>query len=393
MSEYQFDEVPDRRGTGSLKWDTGGPEVLPFWVADMDFPAPDFITDALADRISHPVFGYSLVDKEYLEALSLWYRDRHLTPVTPRDILLAPGVMPAIALALRALTNPADGVLVMTPVYRPFLDVVRLGGRELVEVPLVLEGRRWTFDADVLEQALIGSRDRGNPVKVLLFCSPHNPVGRVWDEGELRDISRLAEEYDLTVFSDEIHQDLVYPPHRHRVLADFTPELRKRTVVFSSLSKSFNLAGLPLAHMVTFHPPFREALRRGLEGEFFHHPDVLAQTAAKAAALRGGPWLEELRTVVQENYNLLCRRLPVGMVDGLPAPLEGTYLAWIDFSPLIRKKNLSGDEELARMLEQKAGIRLSPGSWFGGPHGYLRINLACPPGQLEEGLSRLVSFR
>jgi cystathionine beta-lyase len=298
-----------------------------------------------------------------------------------------------MSMALRTLTGPGERVMAFTPVYRPFLDMVRLGGRTLVESPLVLEGRRWTVDFDRTEEILEVARQEGNPVRVLLFCSPHNPVGRVWSLSELQDLSRLAEEFDLTVFSDEIHQDLVLPPHRHRVLSMVTHQLSLRTVVFSGLGKTFNLAGLPLAHMIAFNPSLRSALKTALDGEFFHHPNILSQTAAKAALLGGSGWLNSLLGQVEENYQTLCRQLPVGMVEGLPAPLEGTYLAWVDFSPLIRKKNLSGDEELAGALEAKAGIRLSPGSWFGGPPGFLRINLACPPSQLQSGLERLVSFR
>ena len=392
MGDFDFSQTWDRHGTGSLKWDTSAKDVLPFWVADMDFTVPPGVVEALADRLSHPIFGYGLLDKELIEALVNWYKKRHGLNLGTQDILLAPGVMPSLSLAIRSLTVSGDGIMIFTPVYQPFFDVITLNDRTLVEFPLSLEGRTWTFDSEILRQTLETKKSQGKPVKTLLFCSPHNPVGRVWKTSELEELSKLARDFDLLILSDEIHQDLVFPPHRHQVLAGFDENLRGRTVVFSSGGKTFNLAGLPLSHMVVFDPELKKRLKRGLEAEFFHHPNILAQIAAKTVFQEGAPWLEALLPYLEENYRVLCRALPVGMVETLPAPLEGTYLAWVDFSPMVRKMGLSGDEELAKILEAKARIRFSPGSWFGGPPGYLRINLACPRSQLEEGLHRLSQF-
>jgi cystathionine beta-lyase len=394
---YDFTTIPDRRGTQSLKWDNmlpGTPDAIPLWVADMDFAAPPSVVRALAARIEHPFFGYTNLPAAYLEAVADWNARRYGRSWEPRHFLTAPSVLHAISMALRALTEPGDRILNLPPVYYPFFKEVQLNGREGVEVPLVRRNR-WEMDFEALDKVLGAAAAEGKPVKALLFSAPHNPTGRVWTREELTVLGDLARRYDFFLFSDEIHSDLVLPPHRHLSPLDL-PALADRTLVFAGPNKTFNLAGLPISHVVALDDDLRARMKRAVEADFYDQPNVLSLTAAWTAYREGGAWLDELLTVIASNREVLVHFLADlsrewNLQPALAAaPLEATYLAWVDVTGLVRRGGFADDKDLSLFLEKTGRVKMTAGSIFRtGGENHLRFNLATPRALLEEGLSRI----
>ncbi len=394
---YDFTTLPDRRGTFSVKWDNvlPGPRgPVPLWVADMDFAVPPPVVEALARRVEHPVFGYTNLPEDYLEAVAAWNARRYGRSWESRHFLTAPSVLHGLSMAVRCFTAPGDRILNLPPIYYPFYKVAQLNGREILDVPLV-RGARWELDFGGLEAALIRSKAEGKPVKALLFSAPHNPTGQVWTRGELSHLGALARGHDFLILSDEIHADLVQPGHQHLGPLDL-PELADRTLVFAGPNKTFNLAGLPLSHIVALDDGLRARMKRALEADFYEQPNVLALTAAWAAYQGGEAWLEQLLEVIRSNKAVLDQFLADLSAEAAlnpaltSAPLEATYLAWVDATGLIARAGFRGDKDLCLFLEQTVGVKLTPGSTFQtGGENHLRFNLACPRTLLEEALARL----
>ncbi len=392
-----FDRITDRRGTGSLKWNApsapGKSDVIPLWVADMDFPAPEAATAALKARLEHPVLGYTAADPEYVEALRSWYGDRYGAALDAAAFSLGPGLVPSLGIAVRTFSEPGDGVLLMTPVYYPFYDIVRNNGRTVVEAPLnASDPFRMRMDLEAASRAAAEAEARGTKVRMLLFCSPHNPGGVVWTGGELAALVDFARERGLVIACDEIHGDLVFEPSRFVSLAAF-PGAAERTVVLSAPNKTFNLAGLHLSHFVAEDERLRAALKRGIAAGGFGLPDVLAQAAARAAYERGALWLDELLRYLRGNAVFAADFVNANVAGVRTAVPEGTYLLWADAAGLIAAKGLSGDKALAERLTEDARVRFNAGSVFGsGGSGFIRMNAACPRSLLAEGLERLASW-
>ena len=396
---YDFSSVPNREGTNSLKWDNivpvpGAPQAIPLWVADMDFAAPPAVQKALARRVSHGIYGYTNLPQAYLEEVASWNRRRYGRTWISGDFLAAPSVLHGMSMAIRAFTAPGDKILNFPPVYYPFYKVVRLNDRQIVDVPLVLRGR-WEMDFEAIAACLESARRDRAPVKAVLVSAPQNPTGRVWTRDELSQLGELARAYDLLILSDEIHADLVLKGHRHLSPLDL-PDLADRTIVFAGPNKTFNLAGLPISHIVTLDQKLRNRMKRAVEADFYDQPNVLSLTAAWAAYREGEPWLEELLAVIEANKAILdvfLERLNREW-DLEPrltsAPLEATYLAWVDVTALARRGNFSDDKDLGLFLEKVARVKMTTGSTFQtGGENHLRFNLATPKALLDEALDRI----
>ncbi len=379
-----LDRRIERRGTASLKWGSpdnpaGGPELLPLWVADMDFPAPPPVRAALRRRVRHGIYGYTREPESWFEAARQWSLARHGWRLERDWLLPCPGVVPAISLAVLAFTHPGDGVVIQPPVYYPFAECIRKNGREVVENPLRLEGSSYSFDLEQLERSITAR------TRLLLLCSPHNPVARVWRREELEGLAEVCLRRGLIVVSDEIHCDLVLPGHRHLPTAALSAELARRTLTLLSATKTFNLAGLGGSLAVIPDPELRRGFRTAKEALWTGVANACSVTAAEAAWRHGAPWLERVLSYVAGNYALLQDFLKARLPAARVFPLEGTYLAWLDFRGL----GLT-DAELKRRILQQARVWLDDGPMFGsGGEGCQRLNLACPRSILREALRRL----
>lgn len=380
----EFDRIIERRGSECAKWDDadalfGARDVLPMWVADMDFAAPPQVLDALHQRVDHAVFGYESSRHDgAFAAVTAWLQRRHGWQVEPEWLATTSGVVSGIHLAVQSFTEPGDGVIIQPPVYHPFFDCVRNHGRKLVENPLRLENGRYRFDLEDLERKAAGAR-------LLILCSPHNPVGRVWEREELEAVAAIAERHGLLVISDEIHGDLIFQPHRlfpFGTLKGISPD---RVITFLAPSKTFNLAGLAASIAVIPDPELRSRFVRNQRTLGVGKSNLLGLVALEAAYRFGEPWLERLLAYLEDNARHLAavaRREWPGI--GVDVP-EGTYLAWLD----CRQLGLAEDE-LHRLFFQQARVALNRGSQFGREgSGYMRLNFGTPRALLDEGVQRI----
>lgn len=394
---YDFTSTPRREGTHALKWDNVAPGTrtpVPLWVADMDFSVAPAIKKALETRVHHGIFGYTNLPHEYWLDVCRWYQTRYDRSWTPNQLLACPSVLQGLAMAVRALTEPGDRILNFPPVYYPFWKVIQLNGRTVVDVPMIRQPH-WRMDWVGVENALVAAQREGKPVKAVLLSAPQNPTGRAWTVSELEQLETLAERFNLLVFSDEIHADLVQPGQRHWGPSDL-PRLQNRTLVFAGPNKTFNLAGLPMSHVFSTNEDLRQAMKMAIAADFFDQPNVLSLTAAWAAYREGGAWVDQLLQVIQQNKVLLDKTLQQWNRDWdlevalTSAPLEATYLAWVDATGLIRAANFPDDQTLAGFLEKTYQVKVTPGSTFrNGGENHLRINLATPRSLLKEGLDRM----
>lgn len=382
--KYDFDELVDRRGSNSVKWDyserfTGRSGLLPLWVADMDFRAPEFITKALNDRIAGGVFGYAQYPSTYFEAVRAWMRRRHQWEIETDWIVPVPGVVPAIRLAIEAYTKPGDKVVIQPPVYHPFRAVIANNGRRVVENPLRREGSHYRMDSEQLEQVV------DEETRAVLLCSPHNPVGRVWSEEELASLIEVCRKHELLIISDEIHFDLVLNGSKHLPTAKLGDPAKDRIVTLTSATKSFNLSGLSCANAIIADPVFRRTFARQVTKDALQIPNLFSVVAAEAAYRNGDEWLDQALAYIEANDRYLREFLGAHAPKLTVFPLEGTYLVWIDLS----STGLSDDQIKERILD--AGLWLDDGPIFGhGGESFQRINIACPRSILEDALQRLL---
>ncbi|MGE5740419.1 MAG: MalY/PatB family protein [Candidatus Aminicenantes bacterium RBG_16_66_30] len=381
---YDFDKVVDRTGTESLKWVyprkvLGIEEAIPMWVADMDFEAPPAVVEAIKRRAVHGVYGYPLIPPTFWQAAIDWLERRHGWAVEKSWMAKSPGIVPALNYAVRAFTKPGDGVLIQTPVYHPFYSAVEHNGRRVVRNPLRFDGQRYVMDFDDLEGKI------GPDVRLMILCSPHNPVGRVWSRAELEHLGRVAVEHDLVVFADEIHHDLVYSGHVHRVFAALSPELAGRTITGIAPSKAFNIPGLSTAAVVASDPGLLEAFKLETERAGYELGQVFGVVGFEAAYAHGGEWLDALLPYLEANIDFLDRFLAERVPGIRLVRPEGTYLALLD----CRGLGLETDE-LNRFLLTKAQVYFSDGTMFGRElEGFVRVNFGCPRVLLKEALERI----
>lgn len=380
-----FDQPISREGTASVKYDGrkaifGSDEVIPLWVADMDFASPEAVTQALQVRAQHPVYGYTQYPESMFEALMDWLRQRHGWNVEREWILMCPGVVPTLHAAVLAFAAAGEGVIVQPPVYAPFHSSVTTTGGRLLLNPLRLEGGRYHIDFDGLEKcAAEGAR-------LLLLCSPHNPVGRVWEENELMAVLNIARRYGLTVLSDEIHSDLVYRDSRHIPLALLAGEGGADMTAVAP-SKTFNIPGLGLSAIIVPHQEHRTKLRNAFDLLHVNAANPFSITAFEAAYREGRPWLDELMEYLggtrEAVRTFLRHRLPdIHMIEP-----EGTYLLWLD----CRAMRMN-DRQLQQFFIHQAGVGMSPGSMFGeGGSGFMRMNLGAPRAVIMKALENVAS--
>ena len=374
-----FDELITRRGTGSVKWDEmPSDDVLPLWVADMDFRAAPCIMDALRQRIEHGVFGYTYVDDRYYDAVINWFKRRHDWTIQRDWIIYTTGVVPAISATLKALASPGEKVAILTPVYNCFFSSIRNNKLQAVEIPLLYDAQRIDFEA--LAEALADPS-----CTILLFCNPHNPGGRVWRKEELLRIAELCEENGVWLVSDEIHCELVFPGNHFIPFASLSTPLQKRIVTFNSPSKNFNTAGLQVANIICEDEEVRRRIDRAINDNEICDVNPLGVEALIAAYNEGESWLEELIVYLHENYKFLCDFAKENIKSWRVLPLEGTYLAWVDVSA----SGKDGDATYRQLLNE-AHVAVNAGSIYGkAGQNYIRINLACPRKRLEEALQRI----
>lgn len=380
-----FDAVIERKGTNSLKYDfaaeRGKPgDVLPMWVADMDFMTAPAVRSALKGAVDHGVFGYSESTEGYFEAVHGWYEENFGWKIGRDWLIKTPGVVFAICMAIRAFTREGDAVLIQRPVYYPFSESITANGRELVNNPLVCSDGKYGIDFEDFEEKIVRRK-----VKLFLLCSPHNPVGRVWTKEELLRLGDICLRHGVVVVSDEIHSDFVYEGARHLVFADLSPEFLQNTVTCTSPTKSFNLAGLQISNIFIANPTLRDKFQAEVTRAGYSQVGGMGLVACEAAYRRGRPWLDELRAYLAENLDFLRRYLKKRLPDIKLIEPEGTYLIWTDWRGL----GLSGGE-LESFVVRRAKLWLDRGALF-GPEGagFERFNIACPRGVLEKALNQL----
>ena len=380
--KYDFDKKTDRYGTMSIKYDPAGrgmpDDVLPMWVADMDFLSPPCVAEALAERVKHGIFGYSEPGADYYETVHNWFVKRFGWHTEREWILVTPGVVNAIYIAVRALSSPGDGVTIMQPVYSPFKSAVVNNRRTLFVNELVRDGGHYIIDFEDFENKIKQS-------KLFILCSPHNPVGRVWTQDELCRIGEICLKHGVIVISDEIHQDFIYPGHKHRIFSGVNENFANMTITCTAPSKTFNLAGLPHANIFIPNINIREKFLREYESCGLGMNGIMSIVACRAAYEYGGEWLDELILYLDENKKLLRIFLQSKLPQIELIEPEGTYLAWLDFSGI----GLT-EPELDEKIVNEAKLWFLPGALFGaGGENFRRMNIACQRFVLQEALDRL----
>lgn len=381
--KYDFDEVIERRGSNSYKWDTPAADgVLPLWVADMDFRTAPPVVDALRRRVEHGIYGYTKVPAAYYDAVTGWFARRHGWNFRAEWIIYTSGVVPALSAVIKALAEPGDRIVVQTPAYNCFYSSIRNNGCELSASPLVYANGCYTIDFDDLERRLADPKAR-----LFLLCNPHNPVGRVWTPDELRRMGELCMQYGVFVVADEIHCELTYEGHDYTPFASLSDTFAQHSVTCISPSKAFNIAGLQIANIVVPDDAVRRRVDRAININEVCDVNPFGVVATIAAYNEGAGWLDELRRYLRGNYEYLRDYFVRHLPDYPVLPLEGTYLAWID----CRASGTASGALAARLLEEHR-LMLSPGEMYGpGGEYFLRVNLACPRARLAEALERLAA--
>ncbi len=379
MKQFDFDNVPDRRGTSSCKWDSApNDDIIPLWVADMDFPAAPCIIDALRRRVEHGVFGYVKVPDSYYKAVTDWFRKYHSWNINRDMIIYTTGVVPALSAIVKALARPGEGVIIQSPVYNCFFSSIRNNGCQIIDNPLkrveTPDGFSYEMDFDDLR-----SKAAMPSAKVMLLCNPHNPAGRMWSHEELTKVAEICRENGVTVVSDEIHCEFAMPGYEYTPYAT----VDSNAVICCSPSKAFNVAGLQTANIVCPDTETRGLIDKAININEICDINPFGVVALQAAYNEGHSWIVSLCDYIHGNYRMLHEFFASELPELKVCKLEATYLAWIDIAPLgISSKDL---EKLAL---DKFKVWINPGDMY-GQEGYIRINMACPRKRLEEGLLRL----
>ena len=399
--KYNFDEIVERRGTHCVKWDESpSDDVIPLWVADMDFKAAPQILEAVKKRAEHGVFGYTVVEEDYYVAVINWFRRRHNWRIHREEILYTTGVVPAMSVAIKALTMPGEKVLILSPDYNCFFSSVRNNGCEVLETPLRLvsppesggaggglKNRHPSFEVDFFD---FEAKCADEKTTVFLLCNPHNPTGRVWTKEELERMNDICLKHNVKVVSDEIHCELMMPGHTFQPFAAVSEACRKNSVILNSPSKSFNIAGLQIANIIVSNPSWRRRIDRAININEVCDVNPFGPVALIAAYNECEDWIDELNQYLWGNYTVLCDFIGKNLPQWKVCPLEGTYLPWVDVSAMGIPV-----EELCDRLLREAKVWINPGTMYGpeSGKGYVRFNIATQRSRLIEALERIkVSF-
>lgn len=384
MKKYDFHQTISRENTSSVKWGLTketfeADDVLPMWVADMDFQPPNEVKEALQKRVDHGIYGYTYTSSTTAEAIKLWLKKRHNWQIEHDWVLYDTGVVPSIAVAIKAYTSPGDKVMLQSPVYAPFYEMIKVNNREIVNAPLVLNENRYEIDFTDFENKL------KDGVKLFLLCNPHNPGGRIWTEEELRRIGELCYQYNCLILSDEIHSDLIYKPNRHIPIVSLDEKFKDIVITCIAPTKTFNLAGLQASVIIIPSKKLRNSFKKIHRQQGFSSLSTFGILGMEAAYRYGEEWLEELLVYLQENVQTAKKFIE----EHLPAisvmDPEGTYLLWLD----CRGLQLN-DDELKEQLLKKGKLALEPGTKYGsGGEGFVRMNIGCTREILIDGLERL----
>ena len=382
MGEYSFDKMTERRGTDSYKWDIPDGE-LPMWVADMDFETAPCVRRAIEERAAHGIFGYNVIPEEWYEAYQGWWEKRHGFRIEKDWLVFCTGVVPALSSLVRKLTTPGENVAVLTPVYNIFFNSIVNNGRNVLQCPLIYQpgaDKEYEIDWGAFEEAL------SNPqTTMLIFCNPHNPVGRIWTREELARVGELAAKHHVLVVSDEIHCDITDPGTEYIPFASVSDACREHSITCIAPTKAFNIAGMQTAAVFAADPVLRHKAWRGLNTDECAEPNTFACGVAIAAFTKGASWLDALRDYLFENKRIVREYLQENLPKVHLVPSEATYLLWLDCSAYSRDS-----VELAAFLRKETGLYLSDGVEYGrSGEPFLRLNIACPRERLLDGLKRL----
>lgn len=384
--EFIAKHAVPRKGTNSLKWDAlgerfGNPDLTAAWVADMEFKAPQEVLEAIKKRVDHGVFGYSYVWDSYYEAFFNWERERHGYDVKKDWMRFSTGIVTALYWFVNAFTKPSESVLILTPVYYPFFNAVKDNGRNLVTCELIQKSGSYSINFDAFEQQIVE-----HEVKLFIQCSPHNPVGRVWTEEELRQVLAICKKHGVLVVSDEIHQDLVFEGHKHIPSAIIDDgAYQDQIITVTAPSKTFNLAGLLVSHIIIPNAELRKTYDDYVKTVNQTEVNVLGMTGAEAAYRHGQDWLSGLLDVIQSNYKHLKDTLLQHAPNIVIAPLEGTYLTWVDLNAYVKP------EDVKSFIQDKCGVAIDFGEWFSeSGKGFIRINLATEPKYIEHIAEQMI---
>ena len=380
---YNFDEVVCRKHTDALKLEALAPrwgrtDLLPMWVADMDFKTPPFIVEVMKKRMECEVFGYTARPESWYEAIISWQARRHQWTITKEMISFVPGVVPALAMAVQAFTERGEKVMIQQPVYNPFAQVIRNNHRELVNCPLELKDGQYHINFEVFEEKIKGC-------KLFLFCHPHNPGGRVWTREELQKVAAICAQNNVIIVADEIHADLTLPPYQHIPFATVSEEAAQNSVVFASPSKAFNMAGLATSYAVIANPTLRRRFESYVEGNELAAGNVFAFNTVVAAYNKGEEWLQQMLNYVQGNVDEVIHYIEKYIPQLKVIVPQASYLVFIDFSALQLSQ-----KEIVALCTDKAHLALNDGAIYGEEgKGYMRINLACPRSVVKQALIQL----
>lgn len=383
---YDFDKITDRKNTFAIKLDLAAArnkplDAIPLWVADMDFPTAPCIQTALEKAVQHGIFGYSRPDARYYDALKNWFKTRHSFDFENEDVVNTPGVVFAIAAAIRAFTNKGDSVLIQKPVYYPFENAIKSNERRVINNPLVYKNGHYEIDFDDFEKKIVEEN-----VKLFIFCSPHNPGGRLWKKEELAKINRICLKHNVIVVSDEIHSDIVFGENEHTVYANLSEEAAQNSIICTSPSKSFNLAGLQFSNIIVKNKKLRLALKKEIDKTGYDEPPLIGIVAATAAYSDGAEWFDAAKEYIWQNVLFIEKYFAENCPKIKVVKPEGSYLVWLDFSAFTE---LSSQEISDRILN-KAKVWLDDGTMFGSEgEKFERINVASPRCVLQKAVEQI----
>ena len=379
---YNFDEIRNRKDTFSTKWNAhASDDIIALWIADMDFPAPKEVAEAIKSRMDHEIFGYTLIDDEFYNVFIAWMKKRYNFVVKREHIVTTSCVVASLGIAIASFASKDDGVLVMPPVYPPFLDLPRLQGLRRVDVPLIHEENENTYkiDFDLFEE-------KAKEAKIFILCSPHNPVGRVWTHDELKKMADIIIKNDMIVLSDEIHSDIIMPGYKHLPMGSISEVLNERLVSIYAPNKTFNIPGMPTSYNIIPNKELRDKFTNTLQSLGLTGQSITSTLASKAAYKYGEKWFDEVLDYIHKNYLFVCEYLKENIPNVKISKVEGTYLAWLDFRALSL-----GDAELKDFLLNKAKVNLKSGSDFDSINGlcFMRFNMATSRLVIKDALDRI----